>query len=59
LKEAILKKLQTVGPEGITVKDLAASIGAKLGSVSVWFYTTGKKVKGLRKVSKGRFRYSS
>jgi len=57
-KDAILEELQTAGQEGMTVKDLARSIGVKPGSVSVWLYTTGKKVKGLRKVGKGRFRYS-
>ena len=59
LKDAILKGLQTAGKGGITVKDLANSIGAKLGSVSVWFYTTGKKIKGIQKIGKARFRYSS
>jgi len=57
LKDAILKKLQTAGRDGMKVKDLANSIGAKLGSVSVWFYTTGKKVKGIHKVGKSKFSY--
>jgi hypothetical protein len=57
LKNAILKKLQTAGQEGMTVKDLAASIGAKLGSVSVWFYTTGKTIKSIQKIGKSKFNY--
>src|ERR1700722_9578261 len=57
LKDAIIKKLQTAGRDGMKVKDLANSIGAKLGSVSVWFYTTGKTVKGIQKVGKSKFSY--
>jgi len=26
--------------------------------VSVWFYTTGKKIKGIKKVGKARFAYA-
>jgi hypothetical protein len=32
-------------------------LGAKRSSVSVWFYTTGKKIKGIKKVGKARFAY--
>jgi hypothetical protein len=57
LKNALLKSLEAAGKEGITVKELAEKLGAKPTSVSVWFYTTGKKIKGIKKVGKARFAY--
>ena len=58
LKDGLLKKLQAAGKDGLTIKELAASLRAKPASVSVWFYTTGKKIKGIKKVGKGRFAYA-
>jgi hypothetical protein len=57
LKDGLLKALQAAGKEGLSVKELAASLKAKPASVSVWFYTTGKKIKGIKKVGKARFAY--
>ena len=57
LKEPILKHLQLAGRAGMTVKQLATEIGAKPGSVSVWFYTTGRKITGIRKVGKATFSF--
>jgi hypothetical protein len=59
LKGALLKKLEAAGKEGVTVKDLAASLNAKPASVSVWFYTTGKKIKGIKKVGTARYAYTA
>ena len=55
LKERLLKALDAAGKEGLTVKDLAATLRAKPTSVSVWFYTTGKKIKGLKKVGPAKY----
>ena len=57
LKVGLLKTLQAAGKDGLSVKELAASLKAKPASVSVWFYTTGKKIKGIKKVGKSRFAY--
>jgi hypothetical protein len=57
LKDALLKKLHAAGKNGLTVKELAVSLNAKPTSVSTWFYTTGKKIKGIKKVGKARFAY--
>ena len=57
LKDGLLKTLQAAGKEGLSVKELATSLKAKPASVSVWFYTTGKKIKGIKKVGKARFAY--
>ena len=59
LKDALLKKLAAAGKAGLTVKELAASLNAKPASVSVWFYTTGKKIKGIKKVGIARFAYAA
>jgi hypothetical protein len=55
LKDSLLKELRSAGKVGLTVKELAHRIKAKPTSVSVWFYTTGKKLKGIKKVSPGHF----
>jgi hypothetical protein len=57
LKDGLLAKLQPAGKEGMAVKDLAASLGVKPTSVSIWFYTTGKKIKGIKKVGRARFAF--
>ena len=55
LKEMILARLQSVGPEGIKVKDLAADLGINRKNVEIWFYTTGKKVSAIKKLGPGLF----
>ncbi len=57
LKTSLLSKLEAAGKAGLTVKELAASLGAKPATVYAWFYTTGKKVSGIRKVGKAKFAY--
>jgi hypothetical protein len=57
LKDRLLKALESAGKAGMTVKDLAVAVKAKPTSVSVWFYTTGKKIKSVKKVAPGRYAY--
>ena len=59
LKERIVGTLKAAGKSGATVKDLAVKLGKSYGSVSVWFYTTGKGIKGIKKVEPGRFAWAS
>jgi hypothetical protein len=59
LKDGLLKKLHAAGKEGLTVKELAASLKAKPASVAIWFYTTGKKVKGIKKIGRAKYAYIS
>jgi hypothetical protein len=59
LKERLLKALKEAGKSGLTVKDLAANLKAKPASVSVWFYTTGKKIKGIKKLGPAHYAYGS
>ena len=55
LKEKILAKLQSIGPEGIKVKDLAENLGINRKNVEIWFYTTGKKLSEIKKLGPGLF----
>jgi len=57
LKDALLKKLKSAGKKGLKVKELAKSLKANPASFSVWIYTTGKKIKGIKKVGPGRFAF--
>jgi len=55
LKERIIRRLKSAGNSGITVKDLAAKLGTGYSNISVWFHTTAKRVKEIKKVASGRF----
>ena len=59
LKERIVGTLKSAGKSGATVKDLAAKLGKSYGNVSVWFHTTGKGIKEIKKVEPGRFAWAS
>jgi hypothetical protein len=59
LKEQIVGTLKAAGKSGATVKDLAAKLGKSYGNVSVWFHTTGKGMKEIKKVEPGRFAWAA
>ncbi len=55
LKEQIIAALKEVGAKGHTARELAEKLNVKINNVRVWFYTTGKKVSGLKKSKDGRY----
>jgi hypothetical protein len=55
LKWRIIRALTAAGGKGVTVKDLAGRLGKSYGNISVWFHTTGKGVKEIKKVAPGKF----
>jgi hypothetical protein len=59
LKDSLLKELEATGSAGMTVNDLSAKLNVKPGNVFSWFYTTGKKIKGIKKVGEAKYSYSS
>ncbi len=59
LKERIVRSLKGAGKSGVTVKELAARLGKSYGNISVWFHTTAKGVKEIKKVAPGRFAWVS
>jgi hypothetical protein len=58
LKVKILAALRSAGKKGLSVQELATMLKAKVGSVAVWFYTTGKKTKGIEKIAPSRYSYT-
>ena len=59
LKDRIVQNLKAAGKSGATVKDLAAKLGKSYGNISVWFHTTGKGLKEIKKVAPGKFAWAS
>jgi hypothetical protein len=59
LKQPLLKALSAAGSSGITVKELATKLKVKPGNIFSWFYTTGKKISGIKKVGEAKYAYSS
>ena len=52
----VLSALEAAGDAGVKVADLAEKIRVKGPNLHVWFGTTGKKNKGIKKVGKGHYR---
>lgn len=59
LKKRIIAALTAAGKSGITIKDLSEKLGTSYGNISVWFHTTAKGVKQVKKVAPGRFAWVS
>ena len=59
LKERIVQTLKSAGKPGITIKDVAAKLGKSYGNINVWFHTTGKGIKEVKKIEPGRFAWAS
>lgn len=56
LSVAVQAALKAAGKDGIGVRDLAKSLGLDPRNLFVWFSTTGKKLKAIKKVSPGHYR---
>ena len=56
LKERIIGALRAAGDKGAKVKDLAGKLGKSYGNISVWFHTTGKGVKEIKKIAQADLR---
>ncbi len=56
---AVQAGLKSAGANGIHVADLAKSLGMSPRNLFVWFSTTGKKFKAIKKVSPGHYRLKS
>ena len=59
LKARIVGTLKAAGKSGTTVKDIAKKLGKSYGNISVWFHTTGKGIKEIKKVAPGKFAWAS
>lgn len=59
LKEVVLQVLSQAPAKGFSVPEIAKATGRPQGSLSVWFYTAAKKIKGVKRVAPGRFIYKA
>jgi hypothetical protein len=59
LAARIMEQLQAAGKQGAKVRDIAATLGVKVKNLFIWFATTGKKNKAIKKVGEGQYRLES
>ena len=55
MKEAIIELIKNAGKAGITVNGVAETLGIKYGNASVWFGSTGKKLKAIKRIARGTY----
>ncbi|MGD0537988.1 MAG: hypothetical protein ABSC03_10125 [Verrucomicrobiota bacterium] len=55
LKAAIIELLTAAGASGLTVQEIAAKLKAKPSNIHVWFSSTGKTVKEIKKLGPGKY----
>jgi transposase-like protein len=55
LSAAVHAALQEAGKEGVRISDLAKKIGINPRNLFVWFATTGKKFKAIKKLAPGHY----
>jgi hypothetical protein len=58
MKAAITELLQGAGASGLSVLEIAAKLKAKPGNVHVWFSSTGKTIKQVKKLGPGKYAWS-
>ncbi len=58
MKAAVTELLTAAGASGLSVQDIAAKLKVKPGNVHVWFSSTGKTVKEIRKLGPGKYGWS-
>ena len=51
LKAAIIELLKGAGSAGLTVKEISAKFKMHPGNLHVWFSSTGRKVKEIKKIA--------
>ena len=49
--------MKAAGKEGIRVRQLADELGVKHKNLFIWFATTGKKNRAIKKVGEAHYRY--
>jgi len=56
MAEKIVALLKEAGEKGITIKELSAKLKADYRNIQVWFATTGKKRKEIKKIAPATYR---
>ena len=57
LASRIVDAMKSAGKEGIKVRALADKMGVKHKNLFIWFATTGKKNRAIKKVGEAHYRY--
>jgi hypothetical protein len=57
LASRIVESMKAAGKEGIKVRQLADKLGIKHKNLFIWFATTGKKNRAIKKVGEAHYRY--
>lgn len=58
LKEKIVRALRERGAKGATVGELSQKLNVATANLYVWFNSTGKNVRGLKKIGTAKYRLS-
>lgn len=56
VSESILEALKSAGASGINIKTLSEKLGSPYRNLQVWFATTGKKHKNIKKIKPATYR---
>lgn len=52
-KAAIVTLLKGAGPQGISLKQICHRLALSSNQLNTWLYSTGKKIKGIKKLDRG------
>jgi len=55
VKGKILGVLKAAGKAGATIKDLSVKTGLSVQRLHSWFFATGRKIKGVKKLGPGKY----
>lgn len=59
LKEKVVALLQSAGKPGISVREIAAKLGLNPQRIYVWFNSTGKSIKEIKKVAPATYTWNA
>jgi hypothetical protein len=59
MKAAIIELLTAAGTAGLSVQEIAARLKAKPGNIHVWFSSTGRTVKEIKKLGPGKYGWTA
>jgi hypothetical protein len=59
LMDGIIATLKAAGPQGVTIKEIAAKLGVGYKNIAVWFATTGRKNTAIRKMAPAKYQIVS
>jgi hypothetical protein len=57
LKDKIIAALKDSGGASMHIKEVAAKVNNKEGNVRTWFFTTGKKIKNIKRSGPAKYRW--